>query len=81
MDDIKIVDYMISYDKFLEKYPYKYAVPIAVAKRAEDINEFARPFVATQDGDPVSIAFKELELGYTRIKNEEILKALVPKVG
>ena len=77
---MKIVDYMIDYDNFLKRYPYKYAIPVAVAKRAEQINEYAKPFVMTTDGNPVSIAFKEIELGYIAIKNEEILKALLPKV-
>ncbi len=77
---MKTVDYMINYDKFLKKFPYKYAIPVAVAKRADQINEYAKPFVMTTDGNPVSIAFKEMELGYITIKNEEILKALIPKV-
>jgi len=70
----------INYDEFLKKIPYKYAIPVAVAKRAEAIAEYARPFLTVHDGNPVNIAFKELELGYIRIKNEEILKALIPKV-
>ncbi len=77
---MKTVDYMIDYDGFLKKYPYKYAIPVAVAKRAAQINEYAKPFVMTSDNNPVSIAFKEIELGYIAIKNEEILRALIPKV-
>ena len=80
MDEKKLLDPEINYTEFLKRYPYKYAIPIAVAKRAEEINDFARPFVQTKDKNPVSIAFKELELGYIRIKNEEILRALIPKV-
>ncbi len=76
----KVVSSEIDYQKLLEKYPFKYAIPIAVAKRAESINEYAKPYVKTPDKNPISIAFKELELGYIRIKNEEILKALLPKV-
>ena len=79
-DKVRKVDNMINYTEFLERYPYKYAIPIAVAKRAENINEYAKPYVVTSDKNPVSIAFKELELGYIRIRNEEILKALLPKV-
>ncbi len=77
---MKVVDYMINYDEFLKKYPYKYALPVAAAKRAAQINEYAKPFVVTSDNNPVSIAFKEMELGYIAIKNEEILRALIPKV-
>ncbi len=80
MEGKKIYSHMINYTEFLERFPYKYAVPIAVAKRAESINDYAKPFLMTEDKDPVSIAFKELELGYISIKNEEILKALLPKV-
>jgi len=71
---------VIQYDKLLEKIPYKYAIPIVVAKRAEAINDFAKPFVETPDGYSVSIAFKELQEGYLRIKNEDILKILIPNV-
>ncbi len=77
---MKAVDYMINYDEFFRRYPYRYAIPVAVAKRAAQINEYAKPFVATSDGNPVSMAFKEMELGYVAIKNEEILRALIPKV-
>ncbi len=73
-------DVVINYDRFLSRYPYKYAVPVAVAKRARDINDFAKPFVESDVEDPVIVAFKEMELGYVGIRNEEILKALVPKV-
>jgi len=70
---------VVQYDKLLEKIPYKYAIPIVVAKRAEAINDFAKPFVSTPDGYSVSIAFKELQEGYIRIKNEEILRILLPE--
>ncbi|AFG36012.1 DNA-directed RNA polymerase subunit omega [Fervidobacterium pennivorans subsp. shakshaketiis] len=71
---------VIQYDKLLEKIPYKYAIPIVVAKRAEAINDFAKPFVTTPDNYSVSIAFKELQEGYIRIKNEDVLKILLPDV-
>ncbi|NPU89711.1 MAG: DNA-directed RNA polymerase subunit omega [Fervidobacterium sp.] len=71
---------IIQYDKLLEKIPYKYAIPIVVAKRAEAINDFAKPFVTTPDNYSVSIAFKELQKGYIRIKNEDILRILLPDV-
>jgi DNA-directed RNA polymerase subunit omega len=71
---------VIQYDKLLEKIPYKYAIPIVVAKRAEAINDFAKPFVTTPDNYSVSIAFKELQEGYIRIKNEDILRILLPDV-
>ena len=77
---MKTVDYMIKYDEFLKRFPYKYAVPVTVAKRARAINEYAKPYIMTTDGNPVSIAFKEMEMGYIGIQNEEILKALLPKV-
>jgi len=71
---------VIQYDKLLEKIPYKYAIPIVVAKRAEAINDFAKPFVTTPDNYSVSIAFKELQESYIRIKNEDILRILLPDV-
>ncbi|MCX7653464.1 MAG: DNA-directed RNA polymerase subunit omega [Fervidobacterium sp.] len=72
--------FVINYDKLLQKIPYKYAIPVIVAKRAEAINDFAKPFVTTTDDYSVSIAFKELQDGYIRIKNEDILKILIPEV-
>lgn len=71
---------VINYDKLLEKVPYKYAIPVIVAKRAEAINDFSKPFVTTPDDYSVSIAFKEIQEGYIRIKNEDILKILIPEV-
>jgi len=75
-----MVKFELKYDELLEKIPYKYAIPVVVAKRAEAIREYARPFVITEDENPVSIAFMELSMNYIRIKNEDILKALIPKV-
>jgi len=76
----KIVKFQLKYDELLKKIPYKYAIPVAVAKRAEALKEISKPFVVTEDESPVSIAFMELSMNYVRIKNEEILKALIPKV-
>ncbi|MFN4189840.1 MAG: DNA-directed RNA polymerase subunit omega [Pseudothermotoga sp.] len=71
---------VIDYDYLSKRIPYKYAVPIAVAKRAEALKEYAKPYVTAPDGNLVSIAFKELQEGYIRIRNEEILKILLPEV-
>ncbi|SHH32720.1 DNA-directed RNA polymerase subunit omega [Thermosipho atlanticus] len=71
---------VINYDELLKKVPYKFAIPIAVAKRAENLKEFAKAYVKTWDNNYVSIALKELSEGYVRIKNEEILKILIPNV-
>ncbi|MDK2886210.1 MAG: DNA-directed polymerase subunit omega [Thermosipho sp. (in: thermotogales)] len=71
---------VINYDELMKKIPYKFAIPIAVAKRAENLKEFAKPYVETWDKNYVSIALKELSEGYIRIKNEEILKILIPNV-
>ncbi|ABR29975.1 DNA-directed RNA polymerase subunit omega [Thermosipho melanesiensis] len=71
---------VINYDELLKKIPYKFAIPIAVAKRAENLKEFAHSYVETWDNNYVSIALKELSEGYIRIKNEEILKVLIPNV-
>ena len=76
----KMVKFELKYDELLEKIPYKYAIPVVVAKRAEAIREYAKPFVATEDENPVSTAFMELSMNYIKIKNEDILKALIPKV-
>lgn len=68
------------YDRLSAKIPYKYAIPIAVAKRAEALKEYAKPYVTPVDNNPVSIAFQEIQAGYVRIKNEEILRILLPNV-
>ncbi len=70
---------VIKYDELLEKIPHKYAIPIVVAKRAEALNDMVRSFVSSPDEYAVSIAFKELQEGYIRIKNEDILKILIPE--
>ncbi|QTA37793.1 DNA-directed RNA polymerase subunit omega [Thermosipho ferrireducens] len=71
---------VINYDDLIERIPYKFAIPVAAAKRAENLREFAQPYVTTWDKNYVSIALKELSEGYIRIKNEEILKILIPNV-
>ncbi|MEJ5228463.1 MAG: DNA-directed RNA polymerase subunit omega [Pseudothermotoga sp.] len=71
---------VINYDYLSKRIPYKYAVPIAVAKRAEALKEYAKPYSKSDDGNLVSIAFKELQEGYIRIRNEEILRILLPEV-
>ncbi|RKX44504.1 MAG: DNA-directed RNA polymerase subunit omega [Thermotogae bacterium] len=70
----------INYDELLKKLPYKYAIPMAVARRAEALNDFARPTVKTEDDNLVSIALKELQIGKIVIKNEEMLRVLIPDV-
>ncbi|MCD6442947.1 MAG: DNA-directed RNA polymerase subunit omega [Thermotogae bacterium] len=70
----------LNYDKLLERIPYKYAIPIAVARRAEAIKEFAKPLIKTRVNHPIIIALKELELGKIRIKNEDVLKILKAEV-
>jgi len=71
---------ILNYDRLSAKIPYKYAIPIAVAKRAEALKEYAKPYVTPVDNNPVSIAFQEIQAGYVRIKNEEILRILLPNV-
>ncbi|HBT38762.1 MAG: DNA-directed RNA polymerase subunit omega [Thermotoga sp. 50_1627] len=71
---------ILHYDRLSQKIPYKYAIPIAVAKRAEALKEYAKPYVTPIDNNPVSIAFQEIQAGYVRIKNEEILRILLPNV-
>ena len=70
----------INYDNLLKKIPFKYAIPMAVARRAEALNDFARPTVKTPDNNMVSVALKELEEGKVVIKNEEMLRVLIPDV-
>ncbi|MCD6252810.1 MAG: DNA-directed RNA polymerase subunit omega [Thermotogae bacterium] len=70
----------VNYDELLKKLPYKYAIPMAVARRAEALNDFARPTVKTEDDNLVSIALKELQIGKIVIKNEEMLRVLIPDV-
>jgi DNA-directed RNA polymerase subunit omega len=75
---------VINYDKLLKRIKHKYAIPIAASRRAEELEDFGRPKVdqtVVRDlGDNVSIALKELEEGVIRIRNEEMLKILLPKV-
>jgi DNA-directed RNA polymerase subunit omega len=75
---------IIDYDKLMKRIPHKYAIPIAAAKRAEDLEDFGRPkldpAMVRAAGDKITVAMKELEEGHIRIKNEEMLKILIPKV-
>lgn len=71
---------IVSYDRLLDRIPYKYAIPVVIAKRAEALNDFAKPFVHGTDEYSVSVAFRELQEGYIRIRNEDILKVLIPNV-
>ncbi|MFN3691267.1 MAG: DNA-directed RNA polymerase subunit omega [Fervidobacterium sp.] len=71
---------IINYDILLKKIPYKYSIPVVVAKRAEAINDFSKPLINANEEYSVSIAFKELQKGYIRIKNEDILKILLPDI-
>ncbi|WP_448523470.1 DNA-directed RNA polymerase subunit omega [Pseudothermotoga sp.] len=71
---------ILHYDRLSAKIPYKYAIPIAVAKRAEALKEYAKPYVTPVDNNPVSMAFQEIQAGYVRMKNEEILRILLPNV-
>ena len=75
---------IINYDKLLKRIRHKYAIPIAAARRAESLKDFGRPKLdpqmVKQAGDKVNIALKELEEGRIVIRNEEMLKILVPKV-
>lgn len=75
---------VINYDRLLKRIKHKYAIPIAASRRAEELEDFGRPKieqrVAKELGDYVSIALKELEDGVIRIRNEEMLRILLPKV-
>ncbi|ACR80529.1 MULTISPECIES: DNA-directed RNA polymerase subunit omega [Kosmotoga] len=75
---------IINYDKLLKRIRHKYAIPIAAARRAEGLKDFGRPKLdpqmVKQAGDKINIALKELEEGRIVIRNEEMLKILVPKV-
>ncbi|TYB92314.1 MAG: DNA-directed RNA polymerase subunit omega [Kosmotoga sp.] len=75
---------VINYDKLLKRIKHKYAIPIAASRRAEELEDFGRPkidqSIAKELGDDVSIALKELEDGQIRIRNEEMLRILLPKV-
>ncbi len=68
------------YETLMNKYENKYAITMAVAKRAENLNELSRPLVKTDEINLVSIAFEEMSAGYVEIKNFEMLKALVADV-
>ncbi|MGC9321822.1 MAG: DNA-directed RNA polymerase subunit omega [Kosmotogaceae bacterium] len=75
---------IVNYDLLLKRIRHKYAIPVAAAKRAEDLEDFGRPKLdpatVKAAGDKITVALKELEEGYIRIRNEEMLMILVPKV-
>lgn len=71
---------VFNYDELLEKIPYKYAIPVAAARRAEALKEFAKPLVNIKTPNLVTVAFKELEQRKIKIKNEDVLKILKAEV-
>ncbi|AKI97939.1 DNA-directed RNA polymerase subunit omega [Kosmotoga pacifica] len=75
---------IVNYGKIMKRVKHKYAVPIAVARRAEELEDFGRPKLDPETvkkaGDKITVAMKELEDGKIRIRNEEMLKILTPKV-
>jgi len=71
---------IFNYDELLEKIPYKYAIPIAAARRAEALKEFGKSLVNLKTPNLVTIAFKELELRKIKIRNEDVLKILKAEV-
>ncbi|OAA28015.1 DNA-directed RNA polymerase subunit omega [Kosmotoga arenicorallina S304] len=75
---------LVNYEKIMKRVKHKYAVPVAVARRAEELEDFGRPKldpeIVKKAGDKINIAMKELEDGKIRIRNEEMLKILTPKV-
>lgn len=68
------------YEVLMDKYGNKYAISMAVAKRAEALNELSRPLVKTTESNLVTIALYEMRDGYVEIKNSEMLKALTASV-
>ncbi len=68
------------YETLMNKYGNKYAITMAAAKRAENLNELSRPLIKTNETNLVSIALEEMAEGYVEIKNFEMLKALVADV-
>jgi len=68
------------YEILMNKYGNKYAITMAVAKRAEALNELSKPMVKTEDSNLVTISLEEMKEGYVEIKNAEMLKMLVANV-
>jgi DNA-directed RNA polymerase omega subunit len=68
------------YEVLMNRYGNKYAIAMAVAKRAESLNELSKPMVKTEDSNLVTIALEEMRAGYVEIKNAEMLKVLVANV-
>ncbi|BBJ27618.1 DNA-directed RNA polymerase subunit omega [Athalassotoga saccharophila] len=68
------------YETLMNRYGNKYAISMAVAKRAESLNELSKPLVKTEESNLVTIALQEMAAGYVEIKNSEMLKALTANV-
>lgn len=68
------------YETLINKYGNKFAITMAAAKRAENLNELSRPLVKTNETNLISIAFEEMAEGYVEIKNAEMLKVLSANV-
>ncbi len=68
------------YEALMNRYGNKYAISMAVAKRAESLNELSKPLIKTEESNLVTIALQEMAAGYIEIKNSEILKALTANV-
>ena len=68
------------YETLIKKYGNKFAITMAAAKRAENLNELSRPLIKTDETNLVTIAFEEMADGYVEIKNSEMLKVLSANV-
>ncbi|KAF2955783.1 DNA-directed RNA polymerase subunit omega [Marinitoga sp. 38H-ov] len=74
-----------NYDEIIKKIGFKYAIPVMVAKRVQILKEdgfdsTSKPLVKTSDNNLVTIAFKEIEKGYVRLKNKDKLEDIKPEV-
>ncbi len=62
-------------EKLLEKIPSKYAVTVAVSKRAEQLSHRTGDILRTDDRHPITVAMEEIGEGRVRIRipndNEE----------
>ncbi|GEM_PF-1298847 len=68
------------YETLINKYGNKFAITMAAAKRAENLNELSRPLIKSNETNLISIAFEEMAEGYVEIKNSEMLKVLSANV-
>ena len=69
----------VNYDNIMKEVNFKYAVPIIAAKRAEilkDSEEMQNSTIKTQDGNYVTIALREIELGIIKVKDIDKLNSL-----